>query len=66
MPLLEAVIRINEGQPARIVALLQKHWPSLEQVRVTVLGLSFKPDTGDLRESPAFPSCKNCWRGAPC
>lgn len=55
MPLLEAVIRINEGQPARIVALLQKHWPNLQQVRVTVLGLSFKPGTGDLRESPAFP-----------
>jgi UDPglucose 6-dehydrogenase/GDP-mannose 6-dehydrogenase len=55
MPLLEAVIRINEGQPARIVTLLQKHWPSLQQVRVTVLGLSFKPGTGDLRESPAFP-----------
>jgi UDPglucose 6-dehydrogenase/GDP-mannose 6-dehydrogenase len=55
MPLLEAVIRTNEGQPGRIVALLQKHWPTLEQVRVTVLGLSFKPGTGDLRESPAFP-----------
>jgi UDPglucose 6-dehydrogenase len=55
MPLLEAVIRINEGQPARIVTLLQKHWPSLQQVRVTVLGLAFKPGTGDLRESPAFP-----------
>jgi UDPglucose 6-dehydrogenase len=55
MPVLEAVIRINEGQPARIVTLLQKHWPSLQQVRVTVLGLAFKPGTGDLRESPAFP-----------
>ena len=53
--MLEAVIRINEGQPARIVALLQKHWPSLRQVRVTVLGLSFKPGTGDLAREPAFP-----------
>jgi UDPglucose 6-dehydrogenase/GDP-mannose 6-dehydrogenase len=55
MRLLESVIRINEEQPKRTVALLNKHWPSLKGVRVAVLGLSFKPETSDVRESPAFP-----------
>jgi UDPglucose 6-dehydrogenase/GDP-mannose 6-dehydrogenase len=53
--LLEAVIQTNLEQPARTVALLQKHWPNLKGRRVAVLGLSFKPETSDVRESPAFP-----------
>ena len=55
MPLLEAVIRVNEEQPKRVVQLLEKHWPKLADVRIVVLGLSFKPETSDVRESPAFP-----------
>lgn len=54
-PLLEAVMRINDSQPARVVDLLRKHWPDLTGRKVTVLGLAFKPDTSDVRESPAFP-----------
>ncbi len=55
MRLLEAVIRTNEDQPKKVLDLLRKHWPNLNGVRVTVLGLSFKPETSDVRESPAFP-----------
>jgi UDPglucose 6-dehydrogenase/GDP-mannose 6-dehydrogenase len=55
MPLLESVIEINEAQPHRTVDLLRKHWPTLKDVRVAVLGLSFKAETSDVRESPAFP-----------
>src|SRR5262249_9115170 len=55
MPLLSAVIAINREQPRRTVDLLKKHWPSLNGRRVAVLGLSFKPGTSDVRESPAFP-----------
>ncbi len=55
MRMLESVIRINEEQPKRAVALLRKHWSSLKGIRVAVLGLSFKPETSDVRESPAFP-----------
>ena len=54
-PLLEAVMKINEGRAERIVGLLERHWPSLAGIRVTVLGLAFKPGTSDIRESPAFP-----------
>jgi UDPglucose 6-dehydrogenase/GDP-mannose 6-dehydrogenase len=55
MPLLGEVIATNERQPERLVALLRRHFPSIRGVRVTVLGLAFKPDTDDVRESPAFP-----------
>jgi UDPglucose 6-dehydrogenase/GDP-mannose 6-dehydrogenase len=55
MPLLDALIQINEQQPRQILTLLQKHFSSLEGVRVAILGLSFRPDTNDMRESPAIP-----------
>jgi UDPglucose 6-dehydrogenase/GDP-mannose 6-dehydrogenase len=55
MPLLNAVLDINRDQPARTVAMLKKHHPSLRGIRVAVLGLAFKPDTDDMRESPAIP-----------
>ena len=53
--LLRNVLEINRGQPAEMMRLIGRHFPSLENVPVAVLGLAFKPDTDDLRESPAFP-----------
>jgi UDPglucose 6-dehydrogenase len=55
MRLLDAVIQINEQQPRKVISLLKKHHPSLRGVRVAVLGLSFRPETNDMRESPAIP-----------
>lgn len=55
MPLLDAVIRTNQAQPARMIALLEKHFSSLRNLRVALLGLAFKEDTDDMRESPAIP-----------
>ncbi len=55
MPVLEAVLATNHRQPARMVALLERHIPDVRDVRVSVLGLAFKPDTDDMRESPAIP-----------
>ena len=55
MPLLSSVLEINRTQPEELLRLIRKHSPNLSDVPVTVLGLAFKPDTDDVRESPAFP-----------
>jgi UDPglucose 6-dehydrogenase len=55
MPLLRAVLEVNASQPDQIVRILEKHFPRLRGLRVGVLGLAFKPDTDDMRESPAIP-----------
>ena len=55
MPLLDAVIHTNLAQPARMLALLEAQFPSLDGVTVALLGLAFKEDTDDMRESPAIP-----------
>jgi UDPglucose 6-dehydrogenase len=59
MALLNALIQINEQQPRQILILLQKHFSSLAGVRIAVLGLAFRPDTNDMRESPAIPIIHN-------
>jgi UDPglucose 6-dehydrogenase len=54
MPMLEAVIQVNQTQPQQVMARLHKHFPSLAGVRIAILGLAFRPDTNDMRESPAI------------
>lgn len=55
MPLLQATLDINRAQPRNTVDLIKKHHKNLRGVKVAVLGLAFKPETSDVRESPAFP-----------
>jgi UDPglucose 6-dehydrogenase/GDP-mannose 6-dehydrogenase len=55
MHVLDAVLKVNEQQPAKVIQLLKKHFASLKGVRISVLGLAFRPDTSDMRESPAIP-----------
>jgi UDPglucose 6-dehydrogenase len=65
MPLLKSVLDINRSQIDEVMRLIGKHFDSLKNVPITVLGLAFKPDTDDLRESPAFPIIKQlCDAGA--
>ncbi len=55
MPLLDAVISTNAGQPSRMVRIVEKHFGSLAGLELAVLGLAFKEGTDDVRESPALP-----------
>lgn len=50
--LLQNVIYINEKQPLEIVKLLENK-TKIRGRKITLLGLAFKPDTDDVRYSPA-------------
>ncbi|MBT3381529.1 MAG: UDP-glucose/GDP-mannose dehydrogenase family protein [Lentisphaerae bacterium] len=66
MQLLQAVIDINRGQHQQILTLLGKHFSSLADVRVAVLGLAFKPDTDDMRESRSVPIIRELLAAGAC
>lgn len=55
LKILKAVLDVNEEQPKKLLFLLQRHIPNLQGKTIGVLGLSFKPDTDDIRESRAIP-----------
>lgn len=55
MNLLDSVVKVNLAQPAKMLELLGSRFNTLRDVRVTVLGVAFKPGTDDIRESPSLP-----------
>ncbi len=54
-PVLSAVLEVNARRADELVRVLEQSLGPLENVAVTVLGLAFKPDTDDVRETPALP-----------
>lgn len=57
--LLQSVVDINASQPERMIGLLKSEYSSLENKKIAVLGLTFKPNTDDIRESPALTLIKS-------
>lgn len=53
-PLLNAALAVNERQRGVVVRLLQEELRLLKGARITLLGLSFKPGTDDLRDAPSL------------
>jgi UDPglucose 6-dehydrogenase len=51
---LNAVIEVNELQKRRVIGKLTARLGSLRGKRIALLGLAFKPNTDDTRESPAL------------
>jgi UDPglucose 6-dehydrogenase len=60
-PLLDAVLYTNELQPMHFVDLVKDTIGSLDGKIVAFLGLSFKPDTDDTRETRALPIIKKLY-----
>ncbi|MCX6690103.1 MAG: UDP-glucose/GDP-mannose dehydrogenase family protein, partial [Methanoregula sp.] len=52
--ILNAVIETNEDQPAKMIELLKRHM-DITGKTIGILGLAFKPDSDDVRESRAIP-----------
>jgi UDPglucose 6-dehydrogenase len=52
--LLQAVMDINRNQRRRALVRLRKTLGTLDQKVIGILGLSFKPNTDDIREAPAL------------
>jgi len=53
--LLKAVLSINSNQPEKMILLLKKRLISVSGKRIAVLGLAFKDNTDDIRESRSIP-----------
>ncbi|OGZ70639.1 MAG: hypothetical protein A2980_00135 [Candidatus Staskawiczbacteria bacterium RIFCSPLOWO2_01_FULL_33_13] len=56
--LLTAVLDINKKQPLKLVRLTEQKIGNLKNKNIAVLGLAFKPETDDVRESPAISIIK--------
>jgi len=55
MRLVESVIKANEHQKQRMIGKIEKGLGELRGKKVAILGLSFKPETDDMREAPSIP-----------
>jgi len=58
LPMVNAIIKVNELQPSKAVELMKRFVDSLKGKRIAILGLSFKPDTDDVREAVSIKVIK--------
>jgi UDPglucose 6-dehydrogenase len=57
--LLSAVVAVNEYQPLHIVQIAEEMCTTLKGKKIALLGITFKPDTDDIRGSRALPIAKH-------
>jgi UDPglucose 6-dehydrogenase len=53
---------VNTDQPLKLITILKKHIPKLKGKTIGILGLAFKPNTDDIRESRTIPIIKELLR----
>lgn len=52
--LIQTARQINDARPARMAAEIRRAVASLSDPRILLVGATYKPDTADIRESPAL------------
>lgn len=52
--ILKSVMLVNDTQKTKLVAQIKKQFTNLKGVTIAFWGLSFKPQTDDIREAPAL------------
>lgn len=52
---LKSVMQVNDMQPRRIISLLEGRIGTIHGKKITVLGLAFKDNTDDIRDSRSIP-----------
>ncbi|WP_291652607.1 UDP-glucose/GDP-mannose dehydrogenase family protein [Clostridium sp.] len=55
---IKAAIEVNENQKLKLFRKAKQRFGSLKGKRIAVLGLTFKPETDDLREAPSISNIK--------
>ena len=63
--LVGAAREVNDGRPAWIVERVVATCQGLAQPTIACLGLAYKADVGDLRESPALAVVERLWSAVP-
>ncbi len=56
--LIRTAREVNDAQPKFVVETVRRAVGALEGTRIAALGLAYKPDVDDLRESPAIEICR--------
>lgn len=54
----KAAIEVNEKQRTKLIDKAREQFPSFKGLRVSILGVTFKPGTDDLREAPSIINVK--------
>lgn len=62
MQVIETVIKANEDQKIRMVEKIENELGDLHNKTISILGITFKPKTDDMREAPSLVICNELVR----